>query len=67
MRLLAEDDALTAFMAERPGADLQWLRATIRAARREHTERQPPKHARALYRWLHDELAPHDRGDDYES
>ena len=58
-RLLADDEALTAFMSERPGADVQWLRAAIRAARREHAAGQPPKHARALYRWLHDQLAPH--------
>jgi ribosome-associated protein len=58
-RLLADDEALTEFMAERPGADVQWLRATIRAARREHAAGQPPKHARELYRWLHDELTPH--------
>ena len=57
-RLLADDDALTEFMAERPGADVQWLRATIRAARRELAAAQPPKHARELYRWLHDELSP---------
>jgi ribosome-associated protein len=58
-RLLADDEALTEFMAQRPGADAQWLRASIRAARREHAAGQPPKHARELYRWLHDELAPH--------
>lgn len=63
-RLLADDEALTDFMAERPGADVQWLRATIRAARREHSAGQPPKHARALYRWLHDELTPHLSGDE---
>ncbi|HEX5638309.1 MAG TPA: ribosome biogenesis factor YjgA [Burkholderiaceae bacterium] len=63
-RLLADDDALTEFMAERPGADAQWLRASIRAARREHGAGQPPKHARELYRWLHDELAPHISIDD---
>src|SRR5512145_844797 len=63
-RLLADDEALTAFMSERPGADVQWLRATIRAARREQAAGQPPKHARALYRWLHDELAPHTLDDD---
>ena len=57
-RLLADDDALTEFMAERPAADAQWLRTTIRAARREHAAGQPPKHARELYRWLHDELSP---------
>lgn len=56
-RLLDDDPALTDFLAERPGADVQWLRATIRAARRERAAGQPPKHARALYRWLHDQLA----------
>ena len=65
-RLLADDEALTEFMAERPGADVQWLRATIRAARREHAAGQPPKHARELYRWLHDELAPHIPTDAHE-
>ncbi|HET9025005.1 MAG TPA: ribosome biogenesis factor YjgA [Burkholderiaceae bacterium] len=63
-RLLADDEALTAFMSERPGADVQWLRSTIRAARREQAAGQPPKHARALYRWLHGELAPHTFDDD---
>ena len=63
-RLLADDDALTEFMGERPGSDVQWLRATIRAARREQTAGQPPKHGRALYRWLHEELAPHTSVDD---
>jgi ribosome-associated protein len=63
-RLLAEDYALTEFMSERPGADVQWLRATIRAARREHAAGQPPRHARELYRWLHDELSPHAALDD---
>src|SRR5512137_1723002 len=63
-RLLADDGALTEFMAERPGADVQWLRTTIRAARREHAAGQPPKHARELYRWLHDELSPHLSVDD---
>ena len=58
-RLLADDDALTEFMAERPAVDVQALRATIRAARREHAAGQPPKSARALYRLLHDELSPH--------
>jgi len=63
-RLLEDDDALTAFMAERPSADAQWLRSTIRAARREHAAAQPPKHARLLYRWLHDELAPQRSNED---
>jgi ribosome-associated protein len=57
-RLLADDAALTEFMAEHPGADAQWLRAAIRAARREHDAQQAPRHSREIYRWLHDRLAP---------
>jgi ribosome-associated protein len=53
--LLADDEALDGVLAELPGADVQQLRATIRAARREHKEGRPPKHARQLYRWLHDQ------------
>ena len=33
-------------------------------ARREHEAGQPPKQARALYRWLHDQLAPHASNED---
>jgi len=63
-RLLADDEALTEFMSEHAGADVQFLRATIRAARREQAAGQPPKHTRALYRWLHEQLAPHTAIDD---
>jgi ribosome-associated protein len=52
-RLLADDAALTEFVSNHPGADVQWLRATIRAARREHAANRPPRHARELYRSLH--------------
>lgn len=55
-RLLAEDEALTVFLAEHPDVDVQWLRATIRAARREQHEGAAPRHARILYRWLHEQL-----------
>lgn len=54
--LLADDAALADVLAELPGADVQQLRATIRAARREHQDGRPPKHARQLYRWLHDQF-----------
>jgi ribosome-associated protein len=53
-RLLADDAALTDFVARHPQADVQWLRATIRAARRDQADARPPRHARELYRWLHD-------------
>lgn len=57
-RLMADDAALTEFIAAHAGADVQWLRAAIRAARREVAAAQAPRHARELYRWLHEVLAP---------
>lgn len=56
-RLLADDAALTEVLVELPQADVQQLRSTIRAARREFDEGRPPKHARLLYRWLHEQFA----------
>jgi ribosome-associated protein len=56
-RLLADDEALTALLKELPSVDVQPLRAMIRAARRERDGGQPPKHARELYRWLHEQLS----------
>lgn len=55
-RLLDDEHALTDFVAEYSTADVQWLRAAIRAARRERELQQPPKHARELYRRLHQHL-----------
>jgi len=55
--LLADDGALEAVLTELPGADAQQLRSTIRAARREHADGRPPRHARQLYRWLHEQYA----------
>lgn len=59
-RLLADDAALTELIGAHPGIDAQPLRATIRAARREMTSGAAPKHARELYRWLHETLAVKD-------
>jgi ribosome-associated protein len=56
-RLLDDDAALAEVLDALPRADVQSLRAMIRAARREHGEGRPPKHARQLYRWLHEHLA----------
>jgi ribosome-associated protein len=56
-RLLVDDGALTEFLGAHPQTDAQRLRATIRAARRERDSQKPPKHARLLYRWLHDILS----------
>jgi len=55
-RLIADDAALTEFVAAHPAADVQWLRAAIRATRREIAVGQAPRHARELYRWLHEQL-----------
>ena len=51
-RLLADDEALTAFAAEFPGADLQAVRALIRNARKEQKEARPPRAYRELFRLI---------------
>jgi len=53
-RLLADDEALTAFAAEHPGADLQLVRALIRNARKEAALGKPPRAQRELFRLLKD-------------
>ena len=55
-RLLDDDAALTEVLAMLPHADVQALRATIRAARREREAGRPPRHSRQLFRWLHEQL-----------
>jgi len=51
-RLLGDDEALTAFAAEYPGADLQVLRTLIRNARKEAGLGRPPRACRELFRVL---------------
>jgi ribosome-associated protein len=51
-RLLGDDEALTAFAAEHPGADLQALRTLIRNARKEAALGRPPRAYRELFRVL---------------
>jgi ribosome-associated protein len=53
-RLLADDSALTEFMAEHPGADVQTLRTLIRNSRREQEQQKPPKSFRLLFQALKD-------------
>jgi ribosome-associated protein len=55
-RLLDDDAALAEFLGEHPGADAGQLRARVRAARHERNIGAQPRHARALYRWLHEVL-----------
>ena len=51
-KLLADDVALTAYIAGHAGADLQELRTLIRNARREQKEGRPPRAYRELFRVL---------------
>lgn len=51
-KLMADDEALTAFMAEFPHADSGNLRTLIRNARKEQAAQKPPKNFRALYQEL---------------
>ena len=51
-KLLADDEALTAYVSEHAGADLQGLRTLIRNARREQKEARPPRAFRELFRVL---------------
>jgi ribosome-associated protein len=53
-RLIANDEALTAYVAGHAGADLQKLRTLIRNARREQKEGRPPRAFRELFRVLKD-------------
>ena len=56
-RLLADDNALTAFIAEHPAADAGVLRTLIRNTRKEQEQAKPPKNFRALYqevKWVMD-------------
>jgi len=58
--LLADDAALTQFIAQYPIADIQQLHTLIRSARQEQAKNSAvPKHARALYRYLFQTLSGH--------
>lgn len=56
-RLLADDAALTEWLALHPSDDIQQLRNLIRNARKEAAEGKPPKSSRALFRRLRDQMA----------
>jgi ribosome-associated protein len=51
-QLIADDTALTGYVAAHAGADLQALRTLIRNARREQKEGRPPRAFRELFRIL---------------
>jgi ribosome-associated protein len=51
-KLLADDAALTEFIRQHPGADVQEARTLIRNARREAQQGRPPKYFRELFQWI---------------
>ncbi len=51
-RLLADDEALTSFASEHPGADLQKMRSLIRNTRKEQKQGKPPRAYRELFRFI---------------
>ncbi len=55
-QLIADESALSGFLAQHPGIDTQWLRAKLRAVRSERAAAKPPRHGRELYQWLHQRL-----------
>ena len=57
-RLLAEEQALGAFLAENAQADSQRLRTLIRNAQREAADGKPPKSFRELFQALREILDP---------
>ncbi|EIJ35643.1 ribosome biogenesis factor YjgA [Thiothrix nivea] len=51
-QLLADDDALSEWLAEHPDTDVQRLRTLIRNARKEQAASKPPKSSRELFKLL---------------
>ncbi|MDR3393281.1 MAG: ribosome biogenesis factor YjgA [Sulfuriferula sp.] len=51
-RLIEDDTAITLFIADHPGADVQQLRTLVRNARKEASLQQPPKSSRALFKLI---------------
>lgn len=66
-RLIAEDDALSMFLAEFPQTEVQQLRTLIRNARKEQLAGAAPKSSRALFKLLRaadEQAATHDAEDE---
>ena len=51
-QLLADDAALTEFIRQHPGADVQEGRTLIRNVRRETQQGKPPRYYRELFQWI---------------
>lgn len=60
-QLIDDDASLERFVRDHPDADVQWLRAKLRAARQERAAPSSASHARELYRYLHTLLRAPDK------
>ncbi|MGN1209869.1 MAG: ribosome biogenesis factor YjgA [Duodenibacillus sp.] len=56
--MIADDAAVTDYVAEHPETDVQKLRQLVRAARKEREAAKPPKSARELYKLLYATFLP---------
>lgn len=56
--MLADDAAVTDYVAEHPETDVQKLRQLVRAARKEREAAKPPKSTRELYKLLYATFLP---------
>ena len=63
-KLLADDAALTGFLADNPQTDRQHLRNLIRQARKEQAENKPPKAYREIFQLLKQAQAEKGTGHD---
>jgi len=52
-QLIEDESALERFLRDHPNADAQWLRAKLRAVRRQAQAPVSARHVRELYRYLH--------------
>lgn len=65
-KLIASDEALTAFVRDYPHADVGALRTLVRNTRKEQAENKPPKHFRALYQNIKTIMQEADKQDNIE-
>lgn len=62
-RLLAEPDAIQAFIDEHPETDIQHLRQLLRQARKEADQNKPPAAARKLFKAIRETFSRETFGD----
>lgn len=55
-RMLADDGAITEFMAEYPGVDAQHLRNLVRNSRKDLAQERNSGHIRKLFRYIRDQV-----------